>query len=91
MARAWEFRRLMLGGTVVALPAFNSGGDPNSSIARISDAAGRSGVSATDIPGAPASIGIIPVATSIRSQTSTPGISSGVPVPLRLVMSASPA
>ena len=91
MARAWEFRRLMVGGTVVALPALNSGGDPNSSIARISDAAGRSGVSATDIPVAPASIGIIPVATSIRSQTSTPGISSGVPVPLRLVMSASPA
>ncbi len=31
-----------------------------------------------------------PVETSTRSQTSTPGMSSGVPVPLRFVMSASP-
>ena len=80
----------MEGGVSVALPALAKDGDPNSSIDRSVEAPGRRGVSATVMAGALASIGMRPVETSARSHTSTPGISSGVPVPLRFVMSASP-
>jgi len=90
LARTPEFSRAIDGGVSVALPAFANGGDPNSSNERSVAAPGRRGVSVTAIAGASTSIGIRPVETSTRSQTSMPGISSGVPVPLRFVMSASP-
>ena len=89
-ACAHESSRVIAGGDAVALPAFNAGGEPMNSIVRIHDAAGRRGTSDTAMPGALTSIGIRPVATSTRSHCSTPGISSGAPVPLGLVMSASP-
>src|SRR3954470_1736571 len=90
LARAPELSRVSDGGVVVALPALANAGDPNSSSVRNSDVFGPRGSSVTSIAGALMSIGIMPVVTSTRSQTSTPGISSGVPVPLRFVMSASP-
>ena len=90
LLRTPEFKREMVGGVSVALPALRNDGDPNSWNARVVVAAGPSGIRVTAIAGEFASIGIRPVATSTRCQTSTPGISSGVPVPLKLVMSASP-
>ena len=55
-----------------------------SSSDRVHVESGRRGIIVTAIPGALTSIGIRPVATSTESQTSIGGISSGVPVPLRL-------
>jgi hypothetical protein len=81
---------VIAGGESDALPAFSSGGDPRNSIVRIQLELGGRGASATAIPGALTSIGISPVATSTRSHWLTPGISSGTPVPVGLVMSASP-
>ena len=80
----------MAGGESVSLPAASAGGVPRNSIARIHDAAGCRGISVTAMPGALTSIGIRPVATSTRSHWSTPGISSGAPLPIGSVMSASP-
>ncbi len=87
---AHESRRLIAGGFALLLPAFITGTDPVSSSARDHASAGRRGVSVTAMPGADTSIGINPVATSTCCHTSTPGISSGRPVVVGSVTSASP-
>src|SRR5689334_20526379 len=89
---AHELRRAIDGGFEVLLPALNAGTDAVTSSARVQLAnAGRFGTSVTINPGALASIGSIPLAASTCSQASTPGISSGRPVNVGLVMSTSPA
>ena len=74
----------------MTLPPVKAPGAPMSSSDRVHVESGRLGIIVTAIPGALTSIGIRPVAISTESQTSVGGISSGVPAPLRLVMSASP-
>jgi len=76
----------------VLLPALRAGTDAVTSSARVQVVnAGRFGMSVTINPGALASIGSMPLAASTCSQASTPGISSGSPVNVGLVMSTSPA
>src|SRR4051794_28969866 len=89
---AHESRRAIDGGFEVLLPALNAGTEAVTSSARVQVvSAGRFGISVTIIPGVLASIGSIPLATSTCSHASTPGISSGRPVNVGLVMSTSPA
>src|SRR4029079_10723593 len=89
---AHESRRAIEGGVELLLPALNAGTEAVTSSARVHAVdAGRFGISETIIPGALASIGSIPLATSTCSQRSTPGISSGRPVNVGLVISTSPA
>ena len=87
---AHEFNWVIAGCAPRARSAFNSRGDPRNSIERTDDRPGLRGTSETASPGALTSIGINPVATSTRSHCLTPGMSSGTPVPVGLVMSASP-
>src|SRR4051794_2391048 len=89
-ACAQVLSRTIAGGESERLPAFIAGADPVNSNVRSHDAAGFLGVTVTAIPGAPTSIGITPVAIATCSHASTPGISSGSPVRLGLVMSTSP-
>ena len=71
--------------------ALSEGGDPMNEIERSQSVAGARGSSAIARPGALRSIGIKPVETSARSHVSTPGRSSGVPLPLGSVTSTSPS
>src|SRR5450759_2604549 len=79
---AHELRRVIAGGDAVELPAFSAGGDPRNWNVRIHAAAGCRGTRDTAMPGAFTSIGMSPVATSTFSHWSTPGMSSGAPVPV---------
>src|SRR4029434_3513514 len=88
---AHESIRAIDGISVVAPPAFRKDGETNRSSDRCHDADGRRGDSSTAIPGALASTGMMPVDTSTRSNSTTPGDRSGAPDPLGSVMSASPS
>src|SRR5262245_34820651 len=69
---AWpqESRRTMAGALPECVDALNAGADPLTSIARDHAlAVGCRGVNVTAMPGAPRSIGIMPVATSACSHT----------------------
>ena len=82
--------RAIAGGRSLDDPAPSGGTAALSAIDPPQVFAGRRGVSTIARPGASTSIGISPVITSARSQASTRGNSSGVPVPIGSVTSAWP-
>ncbi len=86
-----EFRRAIDGRRPVSPAALRPGDDPVAETTLNQSLPDPRGVRVIARPGALRSIGINPVATSTRSHMSTPGSSSGVPVPFGSVMSTSPS
>ena len=80
----------MVGGDGTVRPAWSSGGPATPSIWRIHVREGRRGARFNTMPGAFTSTPMMPVFTSTRSHSSTPGSASGVPLPSGSLILMSP-